>query len=129
MEDTMRIVNLTPHPMHLFGPSTPDRIEPGTVPATQVIPPSQDPPAARLGHTVFGAEDLGIGVTVERVAFGPDNGQPSLPEPVEGIWYLVSLVVGLAATGRSDLLVPHEYVRDLDGAVVGCRKLARPHHR
>jgi hypothetical protein len=124
----MPIVNLTPHPMHLFAPSTPDRIEPDTLPAAQVIPPSQNQPAPRLGHTVLGAEDLGIAVAIERVAFGPDNGQPALPEPVEGTWYLVSLVVGLAATGRSDLLVPHEYVRDLNGSVIGCRKLARPQH-
>ena len=38
----MPIVSLTPY---LSVPSTPDRIEPGTVPAAQVIPPSHNPPA------------------------------------------------------------------------------------
>jgi hypothetical protein len=77
---------------------------------------------------VLGEEDLNIGVPVERVAFGPEDGQVSLPEPVKSTWYLVSLVVGLAAARRRDLLVPHDYVRDLGGSIVGSRKLARPHH-
>lgn len=65
---------------------------------------------------------------VERVAFGPGDGTIPLPEPATGTWYVVSLVVGLAATDRRDLLVPHDYVRDLDGVIIGSRKLARPHH-
>jgi hypothetical protein len=42
MEETMPIVSLTPY---LSAPSTPDRIEPGTAPAAQVIRPSHNPPA------------------------------------------------------------------------------------
>jgi hypothetical protein len=80
-----------------------------------------------LGQLVIGADNLGIGVPVERVAFGPDNGVMVLPDPVPGTWFVVALVVGLAASHRSDLLVPHDYVRDVDGSIIGSRKLARPH--
>ncbi|MFV2102121.1 hypothetical protein [Micromonospora sp. LOL_024] len=39
----------------------------------------------------------------------------------------MSLVVGLAASDREDLLVCHDTVRDLDGSIIGVRTLARPH--
>jgi hypothetical protein len=76
---------------------------------------------------VLGEDLIDERIPVERVAFGPQAGQVSpLPEPRDGTWYVVSLVVGLAASHRDDLLVVHEYVRDLDGCVIGSRKLARP---
>jgi hypothetical protein len=122
------LVNLTPHPLHIYPSDTPDRVEPGSVTPLRVIAPSADHHPARLGHRIVGPENIDVGVPVDRVAFGPDTGQvSSLPEPRSGTWYVVSLVVGLAATHRDDLLVPHEYVRDLDGAVIGSRKLASPH--
>lgn len=68
------IVNLTPHPLHIYPNDCPDRIEP-------------DP--ART-------------------------------------YYVVPLVVALAARGRSDLLVPYRDVRTLSGSVIGCRQLAQP---
>jgi len=67
------------------------------------------------------------GIVVDDVAFGADTGQADwLPEPQDGVWYLVSLPVGLAATHRTDLLVVHEPVRAMSGSALGCRKLARP---
>ncbi|MBU8857742.1 MULTISPECIES: hypothetical protein [unclassified Micromonospora] len=82
----------------------------------------------RLGQHVVGPDDLGLDIPVERVAFGATHhGVPPLPSPAAGTYYLVSLVVGLAATGRDDLLVCHDTVRDLDGSIIGVRKLARPH--
>lgn len=120
------IVNLTPHPLHLYPPDTPDRIVVGTVAPLRVLPPSAQHPPARLGHQAIGEQRID-GIAVSLVAFGPRQGQVSdLPEPSEGTWYVVSLVVGLAATHRNDLLVLHEYVRDLDGHVIGSRMLARP---
>jgi hypothetical protein len=91
-----------------------------------VIAPSVEFAPARLGQRVIGQERID-GVPVETVAFGPANGQVSLPEPRAGTWYVVALVVGLAAPHRDDLLVPHDYVRDMDGCIIGSRKLARPH--
>lgn len=121
------IVNLTPHPLHIYPPDTPDRIALGSVAALRVLPPSAQYPPARLGHQVLGEQRIDDDIPVARVAFGPREGQVSdLPEPRAGTWYVVSLVVGLAAAHRDDLLVLHEYVRDLDGHVIGSRMLARP---
>jgi len=120
------IVNLTPHPMHIYPPQTPDRITPGSVNPLLVIAPSAQFPPARLGQRVIGQERID-GIPVEQVAFGPAHAHLSLPEPDAGTWYVVALVVGLAAPHRDDLLVPHDYVRDFDGRIIGSRKLARPH--
>jgi hypothetical protein len=123
-------VNLTPHDMNLYPDTTPERIEPGSVSPALVIPPLTGQPPARLGHTVTGAGFVHEGVAVRDVVFGHEAGHTtSLPDPVPGTWYLVSLVVGLAATHRGDLLVPLNYVRDLAGNIIGCRELARPAHR
>ncbi|RNH99682.1 hypothetical protein EEZ25_22110 [Micromonospora aurantiaca] len=122
------IVNLTPHPVRVFPSDTPDRIEPDSVVPLRVIPASPQHAPARLGQHVVGPDDLDLDIPVERVAFGAThNGVPPLPSPAAGTYYLVSLVVGLTATGRDDLLVCHDTVRDLDGSIIGVRKLARPH--
>lgn len=121
------IVNLTPHPLHIYPADTPDRIVVGSVAPLRVLPPSAQQPPARLGHQVIGEQLIDDDIPVALVAFGPREGQVSdLPEPRTGTWYVVSLVVGLAAVHRDDLLVLHEYVRDLDGHVIGSRMLARP---
>ncbi|WP_017589747.1 hypothetical protein [Nocardiopsis ganjiahuensis] len=44
-----------------------------------------------------------------------------LPEPVEGVWFIVSSVVSSAHPERRDLLVPSDLVRDDKGVVTGCR--------
>jgi hypothetical protein len=122
------IVNLTPHPVQIFPSDTPDRIAPGSVTPLRVITPSTQHQPVRLGQHVVGPDDLDLDVPVERVAFGAaHNGIPPLPPPVAGTDYLVSLVVGLAGHNRDDLLVCHDTVRDLDGSIIGARKLARPH--
>ncbi len=120
------IVNLTPHDMHIFPAGTPDRIEPGTVTPTHIIPPWHQ--TVRLGHRVTATMTMTVdGIVVDDVAFGADTSQPDwLPAPHDGTWYLVSLPVGLAAAHRTDLLVVHEPVRDMNGRTLGCRKLARP---
>ncbi|GAA0908635.1 hypothetical protein [Virgisporangium aurantiacum] len=120
-------VNLTPHPLHIYPLDTPDRIEPGSVAAARIIPPSSAHPPARLGQTVLDSCFRHDGIVVEDVAFGPEAGHTAaLPDPVAGTWYIESLVVGLSASTRDDLLVPHAYVRDLEGSIIGPRKLARP---
>jgi hypothetical protein len=124
------IINLTPHAMHIYPPGTPDEIEPGTVQPVHIIEPSANLGPARLGHAVAITDedvDPDTGIRVDLVVFGAERGPIGLPPVVDGTCYLVSLVVGLAAVGRHDLLVPHEYVRDLGGRIIGSRKLARPY--
>ena len=122
------IVNLTPHPMHIFPAGTPARIEPGTVTPRHVIAPPPWHQPVRLGHRVTTTATMNVdGIVVDDVAFGADTAHTDwLPAPRDGVWYLVSLPVALAATHRTDLLVVHEPVRDTDGRALGCRKLARP---
>ncbi|MFY1673956.1 hypothetical protein ACN27G_29055 [Plantactinospora sp. WMMB334] len=121
------IVNLTPHPLNIYPYDTPDHICSGDVLPIRVLPPSVQHQPARLGSQVIGEERIDDAIPVMRVAFGPGNGRFSdLPDPVPGTWYVVSLVVGFAAAHRDDLLVLHQYVRDMDGRIIGSRALARP---
>ena len=45
-----------------------------------------------------------------------------LPEPKEGVWYIVSALFKLHYPERTDLLVPAEVVRD-GSRILGCKSL------
>ena len=47
-----------------------------------------------------------------------------LPEPKEGVLYIVSKWVAEWAIGRNDLLVPNGVVKGNDGTKLGCRGLS-----
>lgn len=124
------IVNLTPHPIRIYGPDVPDRIDPADFTPRHVIEPSGTP--ARIGEIPLGTNLLRgcADVPVEYVEYASHGGLvQALPEPSAGTWYVVSLVVALQQTyvyNRPDVLVPYREVRNLDGTIVGCRLLARP---
>jgi len=121
------LVNLTPHPMSIYTTGTPERVSPENVTPIVVIPPSPNHEPARLGQRPTRADDIGIGLPVQRVIFGQWDGQPNgLPPARPGIWYIVSTLVALAHPHRDDLLVPYGTVRDLDGNVIGSTGFARP---
>lgn len=117
------IKNLTPHPMHVFPPDCPDRIEPGSVEPLAVVPPSGE--VVRLGESVVnGPRALdGTGIPVVDITFGTGEG---LPPFQLGVLLIVSRPVAMTNPRRGDLLVPHDVVRDLDGSTLGCRAFARP---
>lgn len=48
-----------------------------------------------------------------------------LPDPVEGVFLIVSRVVAGACRQRSDILVPGPFIRDNEGRIIGCRGFAR----
>lgn len=130
------IINLTPHPINVYAVDCPDRIDPDAIKPEFTVPASTAP--ARLVENTLGtwfsdsfdqqapAESF-VTVTVEGVEYGYVT---NLPEPdgqnPHQTWYLVPLVVALAARHRSDLLVPYRDVRNLTGTIVGCRQLAQP---
>ncbi|MGI5214812.1 hypothetical protein [Plantactinospora sp. CA-290183] len=121
------VVNLTPHSVAIYPSDTPDRIEPGSVIPLRVIEPSEQYQAVRLEQRVIRDDDLHLGIPVQLVDFGSgNNGVTPLPPMVKGTYYLVPLVVGLAAFDRHDLLVCHDTVRNTEGSIMGARKLARP---
>lgn len=48
-----------------------------------------------------------------------------LPDPVPGLYFIVSRLVASAADNRDDLLVPGSLIRDDQGKVIGCKGLSR----
>lgn len=129
------IVNLTPHPIHIYAPSTPDRIQVGGEHAP-VLTFEPSGHLARLGGDPAGGmaiESGGTWIPVDSINYGSVNGLPPYdaeafdsPDDAPRTYYIVSLVVVLGSRGRSDLLSPYREVRNLEGSVLGCRALARP---
>ena len=117
------IVNLTPHPIHVFPADCPDRIEPGSWAPALVIPPHDGVPA-RVGEIELGpGPEAEPSIPIVNIAFGSGN---ALPVPTAGVWLFVSRPIAMVNPDRRDLLVPFHEVRNLDGSVIGCRALARP---
>ena len=61
------------------------------------------------------------GIALVAPSFGAVEG---LPEPQEGVLFLVSALVRAAVPSRHDVASPGDLVRDPEGRVVGCRNLA-----
>lgn len=113
----MRLVNLTPHAIHLMpaGPGGP----------TVTIPPSGT--AARCATQRVQVDTItvdGVQVSVNRTQFGAVDG---LPGPQPDTLYLVSVIVAQAVAGtRTDVVMVDDAVRDEEGRIIGARALARP---
>jgi hypothetical protein len=60
------------------------------------------------------------GLPLYQAEFGEVEG---LPEPAEGVLYVVSMLVRQAVPERTDVASPGELVRDEQGRVIGCRGL------
>jgi len=137
------IVNLTPHPLNIYASNCPDRIDPIDIKPELTVAASGR--VARLAEEPLGtwfteafdyegttpAESL-TAIAVEGVNYGSVYGLPPLDTEATDVnlpprtYYVVSLVVALAAHQRPDLLVPYREVRNMAGSVIGCRQLARP---
>ena len=103
----MTFINLTPHTLNVH-----------TNNQTLVIPPSGE--IARVASVSVEAEAIGDVPTV-RTQLGEVTG---LPDPVEGVFLIVSGMVASAAP-RGDVLSPGDLVRDEGGRPIGCRGLRR----
>jgi len=102
---TYTIVNMTPHAITVVGHDP--------------IPPSGD--VARVSVTDTPAGYIGdYPVSVQET--GEVEG---LPDPVPGVYYIVSTMVRLALPDRLDLLSPGQLVRDDAGRPIGCQTLNR----
>lgn len=111
----MNIVNLTPHPIELYGDDSETLL--------WSIPPSGT--VARVSEVV-GADYFTNGMPVPfRTA--PTYGEVTgLPDYAAGTFYIVSSMVGQAVC-RDDLLSPSnaDMVRDAAGRILGTRRLVR----
>lgn len=111
----MPLVNLTPHPINLYGPTRAPHDQPETV-----IAPSGT--IARVATIDLGTQWDNTAGSYELVEYGRVH---DLPPPAQGTAYIVSLVVALAARGRDDLYAPYVEVRDNTGTMIGCRFLQK----
>lgn len=105
----MKIVNLTPHDVHVL-------VDEGVV---RIIPKTGK--VARVKQTTRPAGKLD-GIALVETESGALEG---LPRPRPGVVYLVSQVLAQAARSRTDLVFPGEAVRDSEGRVVATKGLAR----
>lgn len=107
-----KIINLTPHTVNIVD-------ETGKV--TRSLP-SQGIARAKQTAEVIGDID---GIELVSMKYGEPE---DLPDPAEGQWYIVSIITANAAkaVGRdiSDLLITADPVRDTDGRIIGCKRLA-----
>lgn len=105
-----RLINLTPHTVHLL---LGDRLV--TIPASGRVARCEVT-EKRIGVGKVGLQTFPLVKTI----YGEIEG---LPEPKSGTYFVVSAIVA-SASGRRDLLVPHRLVRR-GGRVTGCRALAQ----
>lgn len=127
------IVNLTPHPIRIYGWDVPDRFNLGDHEPLTVIEPSGT--VARIGEIDLSTHHLsGCDAPVSFIEYRHANGLPpkhTAPWDQNTDWYVVSLALALSLSGdkpwhRGDLLVPYREVRNPEGTVIGCRTLALP---
>lgn len=123
------IINLTPHPIRVYGLDVPDRFALGDHEPILVLEPSGT--VARIGEIDLSMHFLrGCHAPVSFVEYRHANGLPPKhdgPWDQNTTWYLVSLALALSMAGqRGDLLIPYREVRNHEGTVIGCRTLALP---
>ena len=106
------IVNLTPHPLHIYKKDG------------DILTINPTAPAARVSSQVEAVYEVGD-IPITRTTFGEVE---NLPDPCPGTIYVVSMLVQQAALGRIDLYRPdtgpQNVVRDGEGKIIGVRALA-----
>jgi len=118
----MMIVNLTPHPIHIYAPDAPDVVGPEHKPL-YTIPPCGT--YARIATTRTPSGTITVGGWLEVPLVETIHGEiVDLPDPEPGVFYLVSLACATNA-GRDDLIVVDRPVRNAEGTVVGARGFGR----
>lgn len=100
-------VNLTPHVVH---------IQPEGKPGFSVAP--HGILARCTERTVKVGDADGVPLVIKEYGEVTD-----LPEPQEGVLYIVSMLVRLARPERNDIASPGDLIRDTDGKIVGCKNL------
>lgn len=105
----MEFINLTPYEVRVL--------------ADNDIP-TVFPPAAVSARCTTKRQILGkIGdITITKTVFGETK---NLPEPQEGVAYIVNRIVAEANPERKDLYIPDDTIRDQQGRIIGCRALTQ----
>jgi hypothetical protein len=104
----MKLINLTPLEINLCG--------------TKIAASGKEARVAVTRAIVETAEICGMFVLIGTDTVGEVTG---LPEPVEGVGYIVSLMVRKALPQRKDIYSPADYLRDSGGKIIGCGSFDR----
>lgn len=124
----MPVINLTPHPVILYTPDTPDMVEDpdaGVITVWDMAGPMARCTETRrdAGTVTLTTRDGNpVEVPLAEVGFGEVTG---LPDPRSGVVYIVSRATAERTTGRTDAFYPDRPVRSKTGQIIGCRALAR----
>ena len=108
----IKIVNLTPHPIRFIGENG------------GVILTVESSGVARAAQTreMIGSADLGTNsIPINHCKYGAVEG---LPDPENGVVYVVSALTAQAVPNRSDVFITDDAVRDESGRVIGCKALS-----
>ena len=107
-EEKMRVVNLTPHHIKVVHPHDPNVVK-------EYAPSGVVCRVKLSSEKVDTIDDMPVYETQHEAV---DN----LPEPEDGVVYLVSrLVVECLQGERMDVISPGDAIRDRSGRIVGCR--------
>lgn len=116
MEKTVQLVNKTPHIINLI-------MEDGAkITLVPVLPTPRvsSGSVATAKYTVLDENGNAHSIVRERPEFGE---VVDLPEPKEGVVYIVSMLVAARANDRTDLVSPGRQIRNEAGQVIGCAGL------
>jgi len=111
----MELVNLTPHEIKIVGEDGKIRL---------VVPPSGQVARVKTEQQVIGSVN---DIPIVKTEFGDVEG---LPEPREGVYYIVATLVAQAMKGKREDVVapdtsPQGVVRDSEGKIVGVKRFQR----
>lgn len=114
----MKLVNLTPHTINVVG-------EDGT--PILAIEPSGDVARVSSRTETVGVVTVQVGdntlvIPLTTTVFGDVQ---DLPDPQDGVAFVVSSLVAQRVPDRTDVFIPSDSVRDSSGRIVGCRSLGR----
>ena len=116
MEKNIVLVNKTPHPVTLVLEND------AKITLAPVLPIPRVSSHNVVTATYAITDDSGVEHTITREA--PVFGEVvDLPEPQEGVLYIVSMLVAARAVGRNDLVSPGRQLRNEAGQVIGCAGL------
>lgn len=114
----MRLVNLCPHFVEVLATDGKTII---------TLDPAEKPARVNNARRTLGF--LTVGDTAVRVTALRSFEVRGLPDPVDGVYYVVSSIVAQALPEREDLLVPGNLVRSTKGEKIRARELMRIEER
>ena len=112
----MKIINLTPHALTIvYGENNMEKY---------VIEPSGNVArvAAHTENIGSNTTDDGFTIPLTTTVFGEVE---NLPEPKDGMIYVVSSLVAGRVPDRQDVMIPNQSIRDDKGRIIGCLSIRK----